>query len=277
MKKITSLTLGFSFLVMGYSGIMLFLCPKGKIAYWSDWTLLGLSKEQYGALHITSMFVFLTFGILHIYYNWHPIISYIRDKSHKITFTKKELQIAFGINLVFVLGALLAIPPIQTIVDLNSNIQQYWESRYGSPPYGHAEESKLKIFVRKIGVNLEDAKKALILKGVSFDESEALKDIAKRNNISPNDIYQIIKSAKKANKSTSSYTKKVDSYAYEVPPMLGRKTLEELSNIGVIDLDNALKVLKSKGLGDVTATDRMKNIADELNLRPIEVYELIKK
>jgi hypothetical protein len=37
-----------SFLIMTYTGIMLFLCPHGRVAYWSDWHFFGLSKNQYG-------------------------------------------------------------------------------------------------------------------------------------------------------------------------------------------------------------------------------------
>ncbi len=271
MKKITSLTLGLSFITMAYTGIMLFLCPKGKIAYWSDWTLLGLSKEQYGNLHMTSMFVFLFFGILHIYYNWHPIVSYLKDKTQKISFTKKEFLIAFGINASFILGTLLAIPPIQTIIDINSNIQQYWEGKYGSPPYGHAEESKLKVFVKKVGIDLESAKKSLVKKGIDFNENETLLDISKRNAISPNEIYQIVKSAKPIT------SKKYNKSSLNVPPMLGRKTLEELSNMGAINLKRAISILKSKGIENVSKKSRMKNIADELDMRPIELFELITK
>lgn len=62
LKKTVSLTLGLSFLVMAYTGIMLFLTPKGKIAHWTDWHLLGLTKTQYTDLHITSMFLFLAMG-----------------------------------------------------------------------------------------------------------------------------------------------------------------------------------------------------------------------
>ena len=276
MKKITSLTLGLSFLVMSYTGTMLFLCPKGKIAYWSDWTLLGLSKEQYGDLHITSMFIFLLFGILHIYYNWHPIVSYLKDKTQKISFTTKELLIALAINAAFIFGTLFAIPPVQTIIDINSDIEQYWENRYGTPPYGHAEESKLKVFVRKVGVDLEGAKKTLISKGISFNESDTLKDIAKMNNISPNDIYQILKKAKKVNKSSVKSTKK-SSGTNDVPPMLGRKTLQELSQLDVINLEKTLKLLMQKGISDASKQSRMKDIADELDMRPIEVFEIIKK
>ena len=75
LKKAVSLTLALSFLVMSYTGIMLFFTPKGKIAYWTDWTLLGLSKTQYTDLHITTLFLFLTSGIWHIYYNWSSFFA----------------------------------------------------------------------------------------------------------------------------------------------------------------------------------------------------------
>ena len=84
-RKATSLTLGISFLIMSYTGIMLFIVPKGKVAYWVDWHLFGLSKEQYGELHTTSMVVMLIFSGLHIYYNWSAIVNYMKNKSKKIS------------------------------------------------------------------------------------------------------------------------------------------------------------------------------------------------
>ncbi len=47
IKKFTSLSLGFSFLVMSCTGVMLYFVPKGKVAYWSNWHMFGLSKSQY--------------------------------------------------------------------------------------------------------------------------------------------------------------------------------------------------------------------------------------
>ena len=86
MKKVTSLSLGFSFLIMSYTGVILYIAPHGRIAKWIDWHFLGLDKTQYQELHITSMVTFLVFGILHIYYNWKPIISYMKDS------TKEQLD-----------------------------------------------------------------------------------------------------------------------------------------------------------------------------------------
>ena len=84
-KKITSLTLGFSFLTMSFTGIMLYIVPKGKIAYWADWQMFGLSKGDYGDIHTTSMVVFILFGGFHIYYDWKPIVSYMKDTTKKVS------------------------------------------------------------------------------------------------------------------------------------------------------------------------------------------------
>ena len=99
-RRITAFNLAISFFVMAYSGIMLFLCPHGRVAYWSDWHLLGLSKVQYGELHTTGMLLFLFFGAFHIYCNWKSILNYLKGKTRKVSFTKKELVIAMTINIL---------------------------------------------------------------------------------------------------------------------------------------------------------------------------------
>ena len=102
MKKITSLSLGFSFLIMSCTGIILYIAPHGRVSRWLDWHLFGLNKEQYQELHTTCMVSLLFFGILHIYFNWRAILCYLRDSSRKISFRKKEFLIAFILNAFFV-------------------------------------------------------------------------------------------------------------------------------------------------------------------------------
>ncbi len=193
MKKITSLSLGISFIIMAYTGVMLFLCPHGKVAYWSDWHMLGLSKTQYGEIHTTSMLLVLVFGILHIYYNWKPIVSYMKDSSKKLSWTRKEFLIALGLNLFFVVGTLTYMQPLKGFLDFNENIKEYWADKHGEPPFGHAEESKLVKLCKKMKIDIEVAKDILKQNNIKFDENESLKTIAKRNNTSPDAIYKLIK------------------------------------------------------------------------------------
>ncbi len=192
MKKITSLSLGFSFIIMSITGVVLYFVPKGKVAYWADWHIFGLSKSQYGDLHTTSMVTFLIFGILHIYYNWKPIVSYLKDKSKKISFTKKEFLIAFGINLVFVVGTLYMVQPFKGFLDMQTAIKNHWTKEYGLPPYGHAEETKLKRFCFKMDIDYEAASIVLKENGIKFKADETLLSIGQNNNISPSAIYELI-------------------------------------------------------------------------------------
>ncbi len=265
MKKITSLSLGFSFLIMAYTGIMLFIVPHGKVAYWSDWHLLGLSKGQYGDLHTTSMLTFLLFAGLHIYYNWKPLVSYMKDKSRKISFTKKEFLIALLLNVVFVVGTLSVVQPFKAFLDFGEGIKDTWTMRYGEPPYGHAEETKLNVFCKKLRINLDEAKSILKDNKIVFKENETLQDIARHNAIAPSDIFTLIKTDDKERRSD------------DIPSNLGRKTLQKLSDRGKIDLDKAIKLLKAKGLSDISSETKIKNIADELELRPLDIYNLLVK
>lgn len=192
LKKLTSFTLSFSFLTMTFTGIMLYIVPKGKVAYWADWKMFGLSKGDYGDLHITSMFIFMVFAFIHIYYNWKPIVNYLKDKSKKISFTTKEFLIALTINIFFIVGTFYSIQPVKGILDINNEIKDYWEIEYGTPPYGHAEESNLKRFCKKTHIDLKTAKENLTKNGIKFTMDQTLKEIAKNNKVSPQYLYDIM-------------------------------------------------------------------------------------
>ncbi|MFT7823267.1 MAG: DUF4405 domain-containing protein [Sulfurimonas sp.] len=266
MKKIVSLTLAFSLLVMGSTGIMLYIVPKGKVAYWANWKMFGLTKTQYGDIHITSMILFMVMAVWHIYYNWKPLTSYLKNSAREITLLKKELLIAFSVNLFFVAGTLMGIQPLQTVLDINENIKTYWEDQYGSPPYGHAEESSLQSFAQRIGVSIEKATLLLKKNGITVtNNSQTLLQIAEQNSISPKIIYESLKSKSNAGAPTVS----------EVS-FLGRRALEELAAMKKINLEKSLILLKEKGF-DATPQSRMREAANALGTTPYALYKQLKK
>ena len=266
VKKIISLTLAFSFLVMSLTGIMLYIVPKGRVAYWANWELFGLTKTEYANIHIISMVLFLVVAIWHIYYNWKPLTSYIKNSAKKFTLLKIELLIALLLNILFVGGTLLEVQPFKTVLDINEGIKEYWEEEYGSPPYGHAEESSLESFSRRIGVDLQEAMRLLKENGYTIEKkSQTLTNIAQKNNISPQDIYKTIK-PKKASNALIMET--------EVS-FLGRRTLEELAGMQKIDLEKSLQYIKAQNI-DITPQSRMRKIADEMNITPYELFEKLK-
>ena len=54
LRRIVSLTLFLSVAVMLTSSVILYIVPHGRVAYWADWTLWGLSKTQWGDMHTNS-------------------------------------------------------------------------------------------------------------------------------------------------------------------------------------------------------------------------------
>ncbi|MGB5619617.1 MAG: DUF4405 domain-containing protein [Desulfobacterales bacterium] len=72
IRKITSLTAGLAFIVMLVTSIILYVVPQGRVAYWADWKLWGLTKTDWGNIHINLGLLFLIALFLHIYYNWKP-------------------------------------------------------------------------------------------------------------------------------------------------------------------------------------------------------------
>ncbi len=83
MRKITSLTAALSFIVMVLTCVILYIVPQGRVAYWADWHLWGLTKSQWGGIHINTGILFLIALSFHIYYNWKPIMNYLKDKTKK--------------------------------------------------------------------------------------------------------------------------------------------------------------------------------------------------
>ncbi len=262
MKKIISLTLALSFLIMSITGLMLYIVPKGKVAYWADWQMFGLTKTQYGDIHITSMILFLVVTIWHIYYNWKPLMSYLKNSAKQVTLFKKELLIALAVNTLFVVGTLMGIQPFQGVLDVNEGIKTYWENEYGSPPYGHAEESSLQAFSKRIGIPINKARTQLQEKDITITKnSQTLLEIAKQNGISPKVIYDIIKSKKSTSKTNIS--------------SLGRKTLSDLAEMNVINLEKSLLFLKEKGI-NATPQSRIRKLANALETTPHELFNTLK-
>jgi hypothetical protein len=264
LKKTVSLTLGLSFLVMSYTGIMLFMTPKGKIAFWTDWTLLGLTKTQYTDLHITSMFLFLAAGIWHIYYNWKPLLSYLKNHLHRLTPLKKEFLAALVLNLFFVGATMLHLPPMQSIVNLNTAIKDYWERQVGAPPFGHAEEATVASLAPQGGIDTPTAMMRLRDAGFHVKNGrQTLEQIAVENGVSAQKVYDAMLPQTRAQQSATPLSG------------MGRRSIASLADAGHIDLEKALAYLEAEGV-DATPQTAMRDAAGQLGTTPYELFEILK-
>lgn len=270
LRRITSLTAMLSFAVLVTSGIVLFLTPQGRVAYWAEWQLWGLSKEAWGAMHILLSLLFLVAGIVHIVLNWGPIVLYLRDRQKRLRVLTPEFVVSAILTALFTAGPLLGWPPFRWVMDVNAYVKDQGSRTYGEPPYGHAEQSSLKAFAQKMNMDLEQAQVLLKAKGIVFEgPQERLQDIAKRNHLTPQQVYLAIKAAEPVKAKT------VGVLPEEVAPGLGRKTLQDLCTEYNLDLARVTALLEARQM-KVKTDQPMRALAEANGTGPHELYAVIR-
>ena len=166
IRKCVSLTAGLAFIVMVVTSIVLYIVPQGRIAYWADWRLWGLSKEQWGNIHINTGFLFLLSLLLHIYYNWTALLNALKDKAKNWVLFTREFTAALILILVCILGTHFEIPPFSCILAVNESLKDQAALKYGEPPYGHAELSSVETFAKKVSLDLNQSLKDIKAAGL---------------------------------------------------------------------------------------------------------------
>jgi hypothetical protein len=259
LKKITSLVMLFSMLIMTYTGIMLFICPPGRIAHWAQWTMFGMTKEQFGQVHTTFMVLFILATILHVYYNFKPMVSYMKNKTKQFVFFTKDTMVALAISLVFFVGTLSEVAPFSSFLNFGEDIKNSWEKDYGTPPYSHAELSSFKSFVSKLGFDLNKSKEILNQNGISFKDTQSLSDIAKENDSSPQFIYELLKQNLKS-EGKKEFTG------------LGKKNIKDVAKELKVSTNKFIAQLNSLGV-KAKANDKFKTLAEDNDLSPIDILK----
>jgi hypothetical protein len=196
LRRVVSLSMLLIAAVLTYTGVMLYIAPQGRVAYWTDWQLLGLSKEQLGGIHTTCSFLFVALGLLHTWYNWKPIVNYLKNKSKQLKVVTPDMVVASVLVTLFVVGTGLGLPPFQQIVDVGEAIKDWWEEREGSPPYGHAELSPLESLTGRMGWDTQACLGFLDERGLVIGGArETLGDIAAANGMSPAQLFALMEGA----------------------------------------------------------------------------------
>jgi nitric oxide reductase large subunit len=126
LRRFISLSLLFSFLVMSYTGIVLFFAPKGRVANATHWELFGLEKTEFSALHVSFMLLFLVGMLFHIYLNYKALLSYFKNKIREFSLFTIEFMLAFGITLLFFIGTLYNWVPFSTFLDFQEELKASW-------------------------------------------------------------------------------------------------------------------------------------------------------
>jgi hypothetical protein len=160
-RAFTSLLLTCAMLVVACSGVMLYLSPRGRVANWTDWTLLGLGKEEWSAVHINTCLLLLIVTVVHLALNWRPFWGYVKKKAGFGLNRKLELALAAAVAAVVVASTLYSVPPFSTLVAWQHEIKDYWERRSADAPVPHSEEFTLVEFAQHIQLSVDQMLEAL--------------------------------------------------------------------------------------------------------------------
>jgi hypothetical protein len=278
-RALTSLLSLWGFMIMAGTGVVLYIVPQGRIAYWVEWTFLGLNKEQWGAIHILSMFLFLGAIGFHIYFNWKPLIGYLKSRATQRFGARRELIASLLVAVVFVASGILPVKPLGYLLDLEELIKESWvASPADEPPFGHAELLRLDIFCKKTHIPVAPALSALEAAGFSgVTPDRTLVDLARENDTSPRDIYLAIQhlEAPPEIAPPPANTGMTLEYVEETfgGTGVGRKTIAEVASQLGLDPEEPMERLTRKGLA-FDADQSIKQIADRNDLAaPIEVLK----
>ena len=254
------------------TSVILFITPQGRVAYWADWRLWGLTKTDWGNIHINLGLLFLIALSVHIYYNWKPLISYLKNKAKQIKVFTPEFSLALAITLVFIFGAYNLVPPFGWVMSLNEHFKDAGAEKYGEPPYGHAELSSLQTFTKKMKLDLAKSMKLLDKAGYAVQDSNmTLATIGRQYNIPPQMVYETIKPAEIAT------AKKSDSkdLPESPPPGTGKLTLADFCTQYKLNMKLVVRELKMQGI-EASEELTLKKIAAKNKTSPSDIYERIK-
>ncbi len=183
MKKWVSLFLFLVFIVSAVTGLVEFIRPHGRVAYWTDWHLFGLDKDQWDASHTIFGLLFIIFSIYHLFLNWKPMFQALKR------------PVIVVVTLLFTLycfwGTVTYKAPFRYIIELEANIKNSWQTP--APPVPHAEMFTLQRVARNLGLRPKQAVVILENHGIKVSTPmESIKEIARNNHKNPAEIYDIL-------------------------------------------------------------------------------------
>lgn len=266
-RALVSMLTAFSFVLLAASGTVLFLAPPGRVANWTNWTILGLRKSEWGALHIWFSVIFLAGVVLHVLYNLRPMLSYFKDRlTRRVGFRREWLAAAALCALVFV-GTLTKSQPFEAFVAWNEELKESWDQPAERAPIPHAELLTFTALAEKGGVDPALATKRLAAKGVGgFTADTVMQTIADRAGMSARQIFEIMVAPSAA----------LGEHAPGAGGGVGWKTLAQFCADEQIDIAQALRRLDANGIAASEQLTLREIASRSGDRKPYELLEIIR-
>jgi len=259
--------LAISLVIMTISGIILYISPPGRIAHWSYWAIVGFTKTEWQNIHTTFTFIFIVAGGIHIFYNWKPLMNYLSRKSKGTSKIRKEMIFAVSITISIFVGTYIELFPFSTVIDLGEEITDSWSDENNEPPIPHAEELTIVEYAELQKISVTEFQELLEKAGYSArDTLSTMQQVADKYGVTPNEVSKVIQSDLAISTNINSVYKAGSGY--------GRKLLSEILTENNLNWETSIEKLLSNGI-KVEKDDKLKNIADDNNILPIDIIKTL--
>ncbi|MBC8473177.1 MAG: DUF4405 domain-containing protein [Planctomycetes bacterium] len=283
-----------SFIGMVFTGVILFVVPPGRIANWTGWTIIGLTKRQWIGLHDWLSIIFVVASVFHVYLNWKALVSYFKNKVSKAFALRIEWAFALVICCVVFLGTLVDIKPFSALLVWNENIKHSWDSPQQRAPIPHAELLTLTELSEQVGeVSLETILTNLKSRGIEVKSADVLLgDLADAHNMTPAHLYDIALGQAGPGRGQGGHGEggrgfggpggrtdaQGDTGAEHEPGEairgIGRMTLSSYCNQMGLDVNEGVKKLQKAGF-KASPDMTIRSIADSTGVHPSEIRTLL--
>jgi hypothetical protein len=275
-RSFVSLLTGFSFLGVALTGAVLFMTPPGRVANWTGWTIWGLTKHEWSALHVDFSAVFIVACVLHIWLNIRPLISYFIGTVNTAGRLRLEWIAALLVCGVVYWGSLKPFIPFSSLQDLNERLKDSWSSRPEErPPVSHAELLTVEKLAEQAGLAVETVLENLSSNGIQASPGDIFGTLAEQAGYSPEALFAIAI----GKTTTQQQGQRRGSGGGEDRGGtggggFGQQTLAQACQDMGINLNAALKGLQQKGI-TATADQTIRQVADENNIRPADIRQYL--
>lgn len=261
-RAFVTLYVTLSFVLLAASGIVLYVAPPGRVANWSRWTLGGLDRHGWQAVHTVFALLFVLAGAFHVWFNWRTLWFYLRSKLVIGLLAKRELALATA-AVVAVAGLTLAdLPPFGSIVDLGDRAKESWSVAGGEPPVPHAELLTLERLAATTQMPLDRVLANLDGAGVKGAQpGTTVAALASANGLTPQELWVRLKGRERPK---------------EIPAGggYGSKTVGEVCTQLGVPVEEGLSRLRAKGIEASEGTP-MKDLAGRHGRRPHDLVEIL--
>ncbi len=194
LKPFVSFLTVFSFLLLAFSGFILYIRPEGSLARWVGWRAIGLDKSGWESVHIIFCALFVLAGLTHLVLNFKAIMLYLTSGIDNSRRNLPEMALAAVLVLALLLTAVWKQPPSSWLMKGRAAFKNNPRALKVEMPAPDFEKRTLRQVAEELGKSPESVVEELEgggLKGLSLDIT--LEKLARQNKMSPQDVYLLIR------------------------------------------------------------------------------------